>query len=143
MRIDTSFVLRHHLHLRVQSEEKASPLAALWEKVRRLAICLKTFSTVLLRIASFPASTGNVNLIIMSYDFGAQRVATFALLTFTALLASRSCGIVIAKFSGHAVALRSSPTVFGNGWTPASASTGILSGKPPRVTWSAAMLLGL
>jgi hypothetical protein len=50
----------------------------------------------------------------MSYDFGAQRVATSALLTFTALLASRSCGIVIAEFSGHAVALRSSPTVFGN-----------------------------
>jgi hypothetical protein len=78
-----------------------------------------------------------------SYDFGAQRVATLALLTFTALLASRSCGIVIVKFSGHAVALRSSPTVFGNGWTSASASTRILSGKPPRATWSAAMPLGL
>jgi hypothetical protein len=78
-----------------------------------------------------------------TYDFGAVRVATFALLTFTALLGSRSCGVVTAKFSGHAVIFRSSPTVFGDGWMPGSTSTRILSGKPPRATWSAAMFLGL
>jgi hypothetical protein len=37
---------------------------------------------------------------VTSYDFGDVRVAPFALLTFTALLGSRSCGVVIAKFSG-------------------------------------------
>ena len=36
-----------------------------------------------------------------AYDFGDVRVATFALLTFTALLGSRSCGVVIAKFSAR------------------------------------------
>jgi hypothetical protein len=109
------------------------------------------FPTLLLRIASLPLSTGNVNVIIMrmvplfvpSYDFGAVRVATFALLTFTALSGSPSCGIVIAKFSGQAVIFRSSPTLFGTDWMPGSTSTRILSGKPPRATWSAAMLFGL
>ena len=43
-----------------------------------------------------------------------MRVATFALLTFTTLLGSPSCGVVIAKFSGHAASLLSSPTVFGD-----------------------------
>jgi hypothetical protein len=47
----------------------------------------------------------------------------------------------MAKLSGHAVIFRSSPTVFGDGWMPGSTST--LSAKPPRATWSAAMLLGL
>jgi hypothetical protein len=77
------------------------------------------------------------------YGFGAVRVAMFTLLTFTALLGSRSCGVVIAKFSGQAVIFRSSPTLFGAGWMPGSTSTRILSGKPPRATWSAAMLFGL
>jgi hypothetical protein len=80
---------------------------------------------------------------VPTYDFGAVRVATFALLTFTALSGSRCCGVVTAKFSGHAVIFRSSPTVFGDGWMPGSTSTRILSGRPPRATWSAAMLLGL
>src|SRR5262245_15000506 len=80
---------------------------------------------------------------VPTYDFGVMRVATFALLTFTVLLGSRSSGVVTAKFSGHAVIFRSSPTVFGDGWMPGSTSTRILSGKPPRATWSAAMLLGL
>jgi hypothetical protein len=88
---------RHHLHLRVQSEEKASPLAALWEKVRRLWLqffrnLLKDLFDLSAADCVVPGTTGNVNLIIMSYDFGAQRVATF-----TALLGSCSCGIVIVK----------------------------------------------
>jgi hypothetical protein len=53
-----------------------------------------------------------------AYGFGETRVATFALLTFTALSLSRSCGVVIAKLSGHAASFRSSPTVFGDGWMP-------------------------
>jgi hypothetical protein len=47
------------------------------------------------------------------YDFGAVQVATFALLTFTALLGSRCCGVVTVKILGDAVIFRSSPTVFG------------------------------
>ena len=46
---------------------------------------------------------------IVPYRFGETRVAALALLTFTALPAWRSCGVTIAKFSGHAVAFRSSP----------------------------------
>jgi hypothetical protein len=46
------------------------------------------------------------------YGFGETRVATLALLTFTALSGWRSSGVVIAKFSAHSVILRSSPTVF-------------------------------
>ena len=57
------------------------------------------------------------------YDFGAVQVATFALLTFTALLGSRCCGVVTAKILGDAVIFRSSPTVFGDGWMPGSTST--------------------
>ena len=60
-----------------------------------------------------------------------MRVATFALLTFTTLLGSPSCGVVIAKFSGHAASLLSSPTVFGDAPMSASSSTRIVSGKPP------------
>ena len=56
--------------------------------------------------------------LIRAYGFGETRVATFALLTFTALSLSRSCGVVIAKLSGHAASFRSSPTVFG-GWLDA------------------------
>ena len=48
----------------------------------------------------------------LRYDFGDVRVATLALLTRTALSGHRSCGVVIAKFSGQTVTLRSSPTVF-------------------------------
>jgi hypothetical protein len=39
------------------------------------------------------------------------RVATLALLILTALLRWRSCGVVMAKFSGQTVTLRGSPTV--------------------------------
>jgi hypothetical protein len=46
------------------------------------------------------------------YDFGDVRVATLALLTLTALSGLRSRGVVIAKFSGHTVTLRGSPTIF-------------------------------
>ena len=45
------------------------------------------------------------------YGFGEVRVATLALLTFTALSAWRSCGVVITRFSNH-VTSRSSRTVF-------------------------------
>jgi hypothetical protein len=47
----------------------------------------------------------------------------------------------VAKFSANAVNLRSSPTVFADTRIFGSTSTGILSGRPPRAIWSAAMLL--
>ena len=59
------------------------------------------------------------------YDFGDVRVATLTLLTLTALSGERSCGVVIAKFSGQAVTLRSSPTVFADTSMSASTLTGI------------------
>lgn len=59
------------------------------------------------------------------YGFGEKRVATLALLTFAALSGLRPCGVVIAKFSGHAVTLRSSPTVFADTPMYRSASTGM------------------
>src|SRR5262245_46279589 len=77
------------------------------------------------------------------YGFGETRVATLALLTLTALSGWCSCGVVITKFSGHSGTFRSSPTVFADTPMSGSASTRILSGKPPRAMWSAAMLLGL
>ena len=55
------------------------------------------------------------------YCLGEKRVAALALLTFTALSGSRSCGVTITKVSDHAVTLRSSPTVFAD--TPMSGST--------------------
>src|SRR5262252_1819703 len=77
------------------------------------------------------------------YGFGEVRVATLALLIFTALSGRRSCGVVITKFSDHVVTLRSSPTVFADTPIPASASTRILAGKPLRAMSSAARLLHL
>src|SRR5262245_1887819 len=77
------------------------------------------------------------------YGFGEVRVATLALLIFTALSGRRSCGVVITKFSDHVVTFRSSPTVFADTPVPTSASTCILAGKPPRAMSSAAMLLHL
>jgi hypothetical protein len=59
------------------------------------------------------------------YDFGDVRVATLTLLTLTALPGERSCGVVIAKFSGQTVTLRSSPTVFAVTSMSASTLTGI------------------
>jgi hypothetical protein len=49
----------------------------------------------------------------------------------------------MAKFSGHAVTFRSAPTVLADTRMPGSARTRILSGKPPRAIWRAAILLGL
>jgi hypothetical protein len=69
-----------------------------------------------------------------SYVFGAVRVATFTLLTLTALSACRSCGVVSAKVSGHAVTLRSSPTVLADTSISGSTSTRILSGKLPSAS---------
>ena len=46
------------------------------------------------------------------YDFGANRVATLALLTITTLPSRRFCGTARANFSGHAFTFRRSPTVF-------------------------------
>jgi hypothetical protein len=54
------------------------------------------------------------------YDFGEVRVAWLTLLTLTALSEWRSSGVVIARLSGHAVTLRSSPTVFADTWMSAS-----------------------
>ena len=75
------------------------------------------------------------------HGFGAVRVATFALLTLTKLSALRSSGVVIARFSGQAVTLRSSPTVFADTPIPGSTFTRILAGKPPRAKLRAALLL--
>ena len=77
------------------------------------------------------------------YGFGETRVATLALLTFTALSGWFSCGVVITKFPAHAVTFRSSPTVVADTPMSGSASTRILAGKPPRAMCSAGMLLGL
>ena len=52
-----------------------------------------------------------------------MRVATLALSTFTVLWGSRSSGVVIAKFSGHAATFRSSPTVFADTLVSGSIST--------------------
>jgi hypothetical protein len=76
------------------------------------------------------------------YGFGETRVAKLALMTVTTP-SSRACGVVMTKFSGHAVTFRSSPTVFADTPMLRSTSTRILSGKPPRAMWSAAVLLGL
>src|SRR5262249_40954918 len=78
-----------------------------------------------------------------SYCFGVARVATLALPTFTADSELRSDGVATARFSGQVASFRSSPTVFADTPMPGSVSTRILSGKPPRATWSAPMLLGL
>jgi hypothetical protein len=59
------------------------------------------------------------------YRFGETRVATLALLIFTALSGRCSGGVVITKFSGHAVIFRSSPTLVADTPMPASASTRI------------------
>jgi hypothetical protein len=75
-----------------------------------------------------------LSLPLPRYVFGAVRVATFTLLTLTALSALRSWGVVTAKVSGHAVALRSSPTVFADNSMSGSTSTRILSGKLPSAS---------
>ena len=77
------------------------------------------------------------------YGFGETRVATLALLIFTVFSGWCSCGVVITKFSAHAVTFRSSPTVVADTPMPGSASTRILAGKPPRAMCSAEMPLGL
>jgi len=56
------------------------------------------------------------------YCFGDVRVATLALLTFTTF-SSWPCGVIIAKFSGHAVTFLSSPTVFADTLMYGSTST--------------------
>src|SRR5262252_3440868 len=77
------------------------------------------------------------------HGFGVVRFGPLALLTLIEVPGSASCGVVTTKFSGHVVTLRSSPTVFADTPTSRSASTCIVSGKPPRAPWSAAMHLGL
>src|SRR5262249_5912289 len=77
------------------------------------------------------------------YSFGDVRVATLALLIFTALSGWCSWGVVMTKFSGHVITFRSSPTVFADTPVPTSASTRILAGKPPRAMSSAAVFLHL
>src|SRR5262245_12763923 len=57
------------------------------------------------------------------YSFGDVRVATLALLIFTALSGWCSWGVVMTKFSGHVITFRSSPTVFADTPVPTSAST--------------------
>jgi hypothetical protein len=77
-----------------------------------------------------------------SYGFGVARLAT-TLLTVTTLSEWRSRGVVIAKFSGQVVALRSSPTVLAETPVDCSAVTPIRSGRPARARWSAATFFGL
>jgi hypothetical protein len=74
---------------------------------------------------------------------GVAACFTLTLLTFTALSGSSCRGAVITKFSDHAVTFRSSPTVLADTPMSRSTSTRILSGKPPRAMWSAAMFFGL
>src|ERR1700730_6353930 len=64
------------------------------------------------------------------YCFCETRVALLGLLTLT-------------EFSGHAVTFRSPSTVFADTLISGLTSTRILSGKPARAMWSAAMFLGL
>jgi hypothetical protein len=104
-----------------------------WAQYRKKSRPPQLAGLVFWRIFSAPAP----------YCFGEVRVATLALLIFTALSGWRSCGVVTTKFSDHVVTFRSSPTVFADTPVPASASTLIPAGKPPRAMWSAAMLLGL
>jgi hypothetical protein len=68
---------------------------------------------------------------------------TLALLTFTTLSEWRSRGVVITKFSGHELILRSSPTVFADTAMPESTSIRMWPGNPPSAMCSAPMLLGL
>ena len=63
------------------------------------------------------------------YDFGEVRVAMLTLLTLATLSEERSCGVVIAKFSGQTVTWRSSPTVFADILISELASTRIRSGS--------------
>jgi hypothetical protein len=78
------------------------------------------------------------------YGFGDTRPFALALLIFTALSGSCCpCGVVMTKFSDHVVTFRSSLTVVADIPLSGSASTRILSGKPPRAMWSAGMFLGL
>ena len=70
------------------------------------------------------------------YGFGVARPGPVARLTFTALPGSCSGGVIIAKFSGHVVVFRSSPTVLADSPTSGSTSTRILFGKPPRASRS-------
>jgi hypothetical protein len=90
-----------------------------------------------------PAEYGGAAICLRRYGFGKRRFALPALLTLIALLGRRSCGVVITKFSGHTVTLRSSATLFADTLTSRSTSTCILAGKPPSATCNAAMLLGL
>jgi hypothetical protein len=64
------------------------------------------------------------------YCFGEVRVATLALLIFTALSGWRSCGVVITKLSDHVVIFRSSPTVFADTPVPVRLN--------PHLGWQAA-----
>ena len=77
------------------------------------------------------------------YGFGETRDFTLTLLIFNTSPGWCSCGVVIAKFSGYAVTFRSLPTVLADIPISRSTSTRILSGKPPRAMWSAAVLFGL
>jgi hypothetical protein len=90
------------------------------------------------------ARIGNENQFeVHPYGFGERRFPPLALLTLIEFSEWRSCGVVITKFSGHVVALPSSPAVFADTPMSWSTSTRIVAGKPPSAAWSAAMLLGL
>jgi len=102
-------------------------------------------SALIAAFAAQAASAGPPVCVVLDggnarYDFGANRVATLALLTITTLPGRRSCGTATAKFSGHAFTFRSSPTVFAETRMSGSACTRILSGKPPRAIWRAHFL---
>ena len=77
------------------------------------------------------------------YGFGETRVGLLGLLTFIVPSGRRSGGVVMAKFSGHDVIFRSSPTVFADTPMSGSTSTCIRSGQLPRSVWSEAILFTL
>jgi hypothetical protein len=88
-----------------------------------------------IRIERFCRSANDVRnskLYHYLYGFGVTRGAALALPILTMLSGSRSGGVTTAKFPGHAVTLRRSPTVFADTPISGSTSTRILSGRLPR-----------
>jgi hypothetical protein len=77
------------------------------------------------------------------YAFGEERVGLLALLTLMVPSGLRSGGVVMAKFSGHDVKFRSSPTVLADSPMPSSTSTCIRSGQPSRSVCSEAIFFTL
>ena len=74
------------------------------------------------------------------YCFGETRAFTLALLTFTALSGWCCCGVVITKFSGHAVTPRSSPTVVALLTVDDALAQAAFPPPPPKVSSAAGVI---